>query len=582
MKKYCVDRNYVVRTDKSSRTTLVYKCNNPTPCNWRIRAIVSEKTDAWKITKTSGPHTCLRVNVSQDHLNLDAGYMASELQGIIAKDASTKIKVLQEMMSKLANGYQPSYHKTWAAKQKVIGRIHGDWDDSHETLPRFLRAIEDANPGSVCVTMNTPSGIEGCVTFDRVFWAFGPSIEGFKHCRPVVSVDGTFLTGRYKGTMLIAVSQDPENQIFPLAFAIVEKEDKNNWGWFLDCLRLLVIGTDRQGLSLISDRHAGILSYLDDQHSYYWRPPYAEHRFCLRHFGANFHKRYTKQVGDEVKWTAMEGQRHKFKTSLEKLRRFANEEVYKELIALDKKKWTFAYDGGKRFGTQTTNCSESFNGILKEARHLPIMATVMCTFYKCVEFFNDRWQHATKDKAAGNDFSGYARAKYNLWKDKAVKHRVTVFNREDGLYEVLTPVHPFNPYKGQRKHKVDLGRRTCTCNKLQLWKIPCSHVIAVCNLMRLDPRSYFSKYWTVDVSLKMYGSKTFRPVRDQPYWLPYNGQRILPNRDRLRGKGRPKVTRIRNEMDEWVESRPAQTCGLCGQQGHNRRSCGRVGGPSTS
>ena len=37
-----------------------------------------------------------------------------------------------------------------------------------------------------------------------------------------MKIDGTWLYGRYKGTLLIAVAQDGTNNIFPLAFAIVE------------------------------------------------------------------------------------------------------------------------------------------------------------------------------------------------------------------------------------------------------------------------------------------------------------------------------------------------------------------------
>ena len=31
--------------------------------------------------------------------------------------------------------------------------------------------------------------------FGRAFWAFEQCIRAFKYCRPVISVDGTFLTG---------------------------------------------------------------------------------------------------------------------------------------------------------------------------------------------------------------------------------------------------------------------------------------------------------------------------------------------------------------------------------------------------
>ena len=58
--------------------------------------------------------------------------------------------------------------------------------------------------------------------FQHVFWAFTPSIQGFTHYRPILSIDGTHLYGKYKGTLLIAMGCDGNNQLFPLAFSIIE------------------------------------------------------------------------------------------------------------------------------------------------------------------------------------------------------------------------------------------------------------------------------------------------------------------------------------------------------------------------
>ncbi|KAG5524554.1 hypothetical protein RHGRI_031275 [Rhododendron griersonianum] len=64
----------------------------------------------------------------------------------------------------------------------------------------------------------------------------------------------------------------------------------------------------------------------------------------------------------------------------------------------------------------------------------------------------------------------------------------------------------------------------------------------------------------------MYGSLSFKPLPDQAYWPSYDGPRILPDKERLRGRGRPKVNRIRNEMDDLIEHQPPQACSKCGQQ----------------
>ena len=65
-----------------------------------------------------------------------------------------------------------------------------------------------------------------------MLWEFGPAIEGFKYCRPLIQIDGTHLYGKYKGKMLTALSIDAGGNIFPLAFAIVEEESTSSWSWF--------------------------------------------------------------------------------------------------------------------------------------------------------------------------------------------------------------------------------------------------------------------------------------------------------------------------------------------------------------
>jgi len=64
----------------------------------------------------------------------------------------------------------------------------------------------------------------GTCTFNFVFWAFGLSIVGFRHCRPVISIDATHLYDKNKGKLMIAMATDANNKIYPLAFAIVESE----------------------------------------------------------------------------------------------------------------------------------------------------------------------------------------------------------------------------------------------------------------------------------------------------------------------------------------------------------------------
>ena len=70
-----------------------------------------------------------------------------------------------------------------------------------------------------------------------VFCSFGPCIDGFKYCKPVISIDGTHLYDKYQGKLLVAMATDANNKVFPLAFAIVDCESGSSWRWFLQYLR---------------------------------------------------------------------------------------------------------------------------------------------------------------------------------------------------------------------------------------------------------------------------------------------------------------------------------------------------------
>jgi hypothetical protein len=54
-------------------------------------------------------------------------------------------------------------------------------------------------------------------------------VAGFAQCRPIISVYGTFLTGNYKGILMVTVGMTVENQLLPLVFVLVEGENYECW-----------------------------------------------------------------------------------------------------------------------------------------------------------------------------------------------------------------------------------------------------------------------------------------------------------------------------------------------------------------
>ena len=120
-------------------------------------------------------------------------------------------------------------YKVWEAKHKGVVRIYGDFVELYVELPRFLTSLSVVDPDTVTTLKYNPHVPRSCI-FNSAFWAFGPCIRRFRHCRPMISIDATHLYGKYKGKLLIAMATDGNNEVYPLTFAIVESESTKTWG----------------------------------------------------------------------------------------------------------------------------------------------------------------------------------------------------------------------------------------------------------------------------------------------------------------------------------------------------------------
>ncbi|GKA06339.1 hypothetical protein Tco_0685563 [Tanacetum coccineum] len=73
------------------------------------------------------------------------------------------------------------------------------------------------------------------------------------------------------------MARDANNQMYLIAWAVVDVENKNNWCWFLSLLADDLELQDGLGLTIISDSHKGLIEDVKT-----WLAN-AEHRHCCRH-----------------------------------------------------------------------------------------------------------------------------------------------------------------------------------------------------------------------------------------------------------------------------------------------------------
>ncbi|RVW26810.1 hypothetical protein CK203_099738 [Vitis vinifera] len=221
-----------------------------------------------------------------------------------------------------------------------------------------------------------------------------------------------------------------------------------------------------------------------------------------------------------------------------------NAEARNWLEQIPLEKWALSYDGGRRYGIMTTNMSELLHS----------QAGAWCQL------------------ASGEEFTPHIDAKIEAKVVKAGAHEVLLYDHVAGRFHVKTRHSVGSNNRKPRTYHVTLQTGSCTCNKTLLLGFPCSHILAVCHCRANDFRQFVQGYYTTRAYLSTWAS-LFYLIFDELEWPQYNGPIIVPS-DSMKWltSGRPKSSRLHNEMDA-RETRTPQTCGLCKQSGHNRRSC---------
>ncbi|KAL4037008.1 hypothetical protein IC575_000591 [Cucumis melo] len=118
--------------------------------------------------------------------------------------------------------------------------------------------------------------------FKYLFMAIGPCVRGFLNCiRSIIVMDGTFLKNKYRSLLIVVVCLDGNNQIYPLAFGVVDKETDNSIQWFLEKLKGSI--GEVPNLGFVTNRKTcfskGISSVF----------PSAFHDLCVQHLTQNLH-----------------------------------------------------------------------------------------------------------------------------------------------------------------------------------------------------------------------------------------------------------------------------------------------------
>ncbi|XP_024013180.1 uncharacterized protein LOC112087498 [Eutrema salsugineum] len=317
--------------------------------------------------------------------------------------------------------------------------------------------------------------------------ALAACISGWKHLKPVVVVDGTHLTGKYKGCLLTASGKDSNYQVFPIAFAVVDAESDQTWRWFFE--KLVDIISDSSDLTIISDRHGGIAKAKKK-----WYPQ-SHHGACLVHIQRNIHGKYK---GSGQKWLVGKAGEAFTVSNFKKLYARLKDVDYRCWGYMEKiplALWTRSHFTGKRYNMTSSNIAESLNNILFAARDSPIVAML-----EFIRRMLNRWLECRKEKIQkmDGDVPEEVDKLMNLQLEKSAALSVQGIS----LWEVEV-----SSELGVRRH-VDLLNKTCSCLEFQTLKYPCRHAMGAARLRQVEYSSLVDpilkkSIWSATVSGKI-------------------------------------------------------------------------------
>jgi hypothetical protein len=213
----------------------------------------------------------------------------------------------------------------------------------------------------------------------------------FQQCRRIVAADGTFLTGRFILTLLLAVSIDANGHNVILAWAIVESENRGSWEYFLRLLRRCIPEVASEPCVFISDRDKGLQEadkVLGDN---------LLRAYCCKHIEGNLKDKFGGKGGlPALFWKAARARLpSSFEYHMQKIATI-NLAAKEYLQAIDPVLWAVAYFPKTRYGHLTQNIAESVNAILKNDRTLSITDLLDAIWHRVMADRASRFAEANK------------------------------------------------------------------------------------------------------------------------------------------------------------------------------------------
>ncbi|KAL6129833.1 hypothetical protein ACLB2K_073182 [Fragaria x ananassa] len=198
---YAIEMGFEYKNVRNTKKRVVAYCSKRESehCGWCVKASLLEYNRFFVMTNLVNEHSCHSVVRLQTNKMMGSKIIKSIMLDKVRENPNKKaIDIYHEIKSDMG----------WRS-----------------LIVRFV----ESNPSSTIKIEYEPETRR----FEQMFVCYDAWMKGFQFCRPIIFIDATFISNKYRGQLIGASAKDANQGLYPVAYAIVDSETESNWRFLL-------------------------------------------------------------------------------------------------------------------------------------------------------------------------------------------------------------------------------------------------------------------------------------------------------------------------------------------------------------
>ncbi|KAL3529619.1 hypothetical protein ACH5RR_008941 [Cinchona calisaya] len=549
LQKYAIAHRFVYKLKKNDTNRASGICVAD-GCPWRIHASWVPESESFRIKKFDNLHTCGGEAWKSAHPG--RSWLVSIIKERLRESPHHKPKEIANGIFR-DFGIELNYTQVWRGLEHARVQLHGSYTDSYNQLPSFCEKVMETNPGSFAkLITNDDKKLKG------LFFSFHCLIHGFENgCRPLLFLESTSLKSKYQEMLLTATAVDADDGFFPVAFAIVDVENNDNWRWFLEQIKSAI--STSQPITFVSEREKGLKNAVLEVFEN------AYHGYSMFHLVDSFRRSlkgpFNGADGRGVLPGIFLAAAHAvrlggYKKFTEQIKQISSQ-AYDWVIQIEPECWTSLLFKGERYNYITENVSELYTKLMEDIQEATIMQKIEALICMISGLIKNRQTQSS------------------LWSTKltpSIEKKLQEYTLKARSLKVLFSSDILAEVHDDCTHVVNIENRECTCLEWKEDGLPCIHAIAVLNCKGKSVYDHCPKHFSVEIFRAIY-SASLNPIPD--IGKPVDKEEADSDSVQVLPPDPPKLSpeQKREQARKDALNRRTVTCTRCKEPGHNKASC---------